>query len=431
MEAERVYKNNCSRTIEKVKGRGTYQLVDNRKHTCAMVNRPVVQMNPITSHLYTLMSWATSHPVVSIGAVVLVGGTSLVIWWYNRGNSYWYNKSANKWEKGKPDDTYRQTLREERPDIIPEYVSHKYSRQEDVPVFVKRSIRTVDNLLTPTVPKGVIFPSDTIQPGGETDSLRDPSTRMLDRVARLMGKETDSPHLAVVLINDQILIAGNTGRKRVSGVQKLAAEEVIKIVKLLIDLPLVDDRTKKDRRKLRALMTGDYQRVHPDDAVKLDLIKEKLKALCWKSVDDQGHKVGKVTTSLHGEMALLDEVKTYIMSHPNPAPNPIIRIPLSGVKRDCLFCQWAYALFNTYIAEPKGYKVITAGTHGNAYLNWEAPKWMFANATILDEMRTLVASKAQGKLKVNQGRGFAYVSEGSHIVRGQRMDPYESDSDMD
>ena len=78
MEAERVYKNNCSRTIEKVKGRGTYQLVDNRKHTCAMVNRPVVQMNPITSHLYTLMSWATSHPVVSIGAVVLVGGTSLV-----------------------------------------------------------------------------------------------------------------------------------------------------------------------------------------------------------------------------------------------------------------------------------------------------------------------------------------------------------------
>ena len=99
MEAERVYKNNCSRTIEKVKGRGTYQLVDNRKHTCAMVNLPVVQMNPITSHLYTLMSWATSHPVVSIGAVVLVAGTSLVIWLYNRGNSYWYNKSANKWEK--------------------------------------------------------------------------------------------------------------------------------------------------------------------------------------------------------------------------------------------------------------------------------------------------------------------------------------------
>lgn len=80
---------------------------------------------------------------------------------------------------------------------------------------------------------------------------------------------------------------------------------------------------------------------------------------------------------LHGEMRILDDVKKTMQAKPR-ASLPLKDWPVGGVKRDCLACHRAFAIFNEHVAKPLGYRVTTAGTHSKLYPGWLAPDWLIA-----------------------------------------------------
>lgn len=136
-----------------------------------------------------------------------------------------------------------------------------------------------------------------------------------------------------------------------------------------------------DEKKLAALLTGDYMRHHPEltpvEREKLQVINYAVahpETIVWANTGAAGGG------TIHGEMALLDLIAAQMPVGP-PAPGAALQDwPVSGRKRDCLACHWAHDFFNTYIANPRGYRVVTSGSHGRIFPGWKMPPWMAGKA---------------------------------------------------
>lgn len=283
-------------------------------------------------------------------------------------------------------------------------------------------------------PAGITPPSTALAAGEEAHSEVDVTTRMLNRMSRvMMGAKYDepggmslgavgSPHLALTLIDGKVHIAGNTGMKegkRTAAMNRLSEQGM-------------RGSEGHDERKLISLLDGEYGNEHADHAGNLRAIAEAVRdprQLQWANTANKAPGGGKI----HGEMALLDRVKTAMEAKPHPDPQGLKDWPIGGRKRDCIACHWAHAIFNRFIAEPNGYRIVTAGSHGGFFPGWEMPQWMKDHAAAKAEMTRIV--KASGHDLQGNGlvlSGMTAKGEESELNPRYRTDePYLSDSSVD
>lgn len=331
---------------------------------------------------------------------------------------------------------------------------------------------------------------------GESDSLRDSPTRMLDRIGHVLIKSMkkkgskgvrgyQTPHLSLTLVGDGILIAGNTP------VTRAQADGAAATLKGLTDL----SPTTSSGRKIRALLNGDYQHQHQgllDELAKAEKdARAELRAksaAAAKSVDtkvvavkDEGglaaekekekeknaeqaataeelrkdaeHAVrvrdflgrfevirlaivqgrlqwkpapataAPAKGTLHGEMRILEDVKTAMQKSKNTS-GVLKDWPVGGVKRDCLACHRAFAIFNEGVAQPCGYRVTTAGTHSKLYPGWLAPDWL----QVIPRWEVLMTTPALPGWSFTEGVLKSKTKPA--IADESKSDPgYESESD--
>ncbi|MFG3107205.1 hypothetical protein [Streptomyces tendae] len=248
-------------------------------------------------------------------------------------------------------------------------------------------------------PQGVNPPDLAMKPGEESHSELGRDSRMLNRMARYMmdaprGEEGRSirdvgtPHLALTVIGNQVHVAGNSG---------MSPEEQAAAVERLDSAGL---RTKAgagdhDAKKLVALMDG---KTSGSDSGTLAAVKGAV----TQPGGMQWHNAHKPSRGVvHGEMALLDEIAKAMQSDPKDKSAGLQDWPISGRKRDCLACHWAHAIFNTHIANPLGYRIVSAGTHGGVFPNWKMPGWMLANSAAASAMKKKLAEHNLGFGKGN------------------------------
>lgn len=290
-------------------------------------------------------------------------------------------------------------------------------------------------------------PAIIVRQGEETHSRRDVVTRMLDRITRLLlnpaikepqtekkVKPKDkfaikTPHLAAVKLGKDIHIAGNSGDKRVRELhQKEGLNRVLVLVEKLEHGAGDAGRYEKDFRKLEMLLQARYHQGE-DISDELNQIKVVLEGhlLKWHQVDKKESDKG----SVHGEMALHGPMLNHAKNNPRDKSAPKAPIPVAGVKRDCLFCQWAHAILNEHVYADLGYEISTAGTHGVPFPNWKAPQELMENNNALIAFKerlqdlnhdgTLWTMDEAGKVTLD---GHAEKINNSH-------DPYESESDVE
>lgn len=283
-------------------------------------------------------------------------------------------------------------------------------------------------------PDGITPPSGVLAAGSEVHSEVDVTTRMLNRMSRvMMGAKYDepgsmslgavgSPHLALTLIDGQVHIAGNTGMKAVKRTAAMAR----------LNEQAMRAGDGHDEKKLVSLLDGSYLHEHPDHAADLRAIETAVRnpqQLQWANTANKAPGGGKI----HGEMALLDKVKAAMEARPHPVPGALKDWPVGGRKRDCVACHWAHAIFNRFIAEPHGYRIVTAGSHGGFFPGWEMPQWMKDHPDAKAEMMRIV--QESGHEIRDNGLvldGMTGKGETNPLNPRHRTDePYLSDSSVD
>lgn len=281
----------------------------------------------------------------------------------------WFDATTQHWRQGKPPDTHRKAMPDERPAAIVDLQGNPnlqgFPSLKDVPVFVKAKYRPVKN-------------------SKKTKGARGPGLRALDRAGRVLmaGVEGNrlpvdarspkelTPHLATGLVNGVLQVAGNTGTKHVTqadrGRADVSLRDAVDPGERVPGAP--GTRARKDALKLRALQSGDYLAEHSARGRGLKELSTALKAAtAWQNVGTEGGG------SEHGEMKLLQNLHAELIQHPNPVQNEIVNKELGGVKKACGACWATFEAYNRFIGAPIGYKVIISGTHGGFFDGWKPP----------------------------------------------------------
>ena len=53
-----------------------------------------------------------------------------------------------------------------------------------------------------------------------------------------------------------------------------------------------------------------------------------------------------------------------------------------GNLQDCIFCHWAFDIFNKTIGSQLGVMVVSSGTHGQIPGKWRIPSWMISTESL-------------------------------------------------
>ncbi|MEH2371975.1 hypothetical protein [Nostoc sp.] len=284
---------------------------------------------------------------------------------------------------------------------------------------------------------GINPPSTDVQMGESTDSHRDPSTRMLDRVGRLLHakipqrKSDKTPHLASVKLGKDIYIAGNSGKKNVSLANSTTAEEKM----LEITAPEAKQKSQKgnqwirqDISKLSALREGRYHS-EEDQSGDLSEIKQAIEnnSMIWSQLNQPESSNG----SKHGEMALHEPILKYANEN-RQSGDKKKDIYVGGVQKDCLFCHWSHAILNKYVYADLGHEVMTSGTHGNVFPGWIAPQELLQNQEALaafnEKLKTL-DNTDKGVYWSMDNDGKVNCNGDYQKVEGNLQYPYGSDSE--
>jgi hypothetical protein len=210
--------------------------------------------------------------------------------------------------------------------------------------------------------------------------------RMLDRIARIVltektpleGNKGTTPHLAATLLEGGLVLAGNTGAQTWKASD--ARQGVKRLVAALQEgaIPARSDKKREiDVTKLRALMSGDYQKLYKDP--ELDVLAQALRVI---TANPEGTQLRNIDTKAkgaeHGEMTLLgerlaQEVKGRQLRDDT---QPEVTIRIGGVRKPCGACDWVFKAFNKHIWPNYGIKVESAETHGLLFEGWAIPDWL-------------------------------------------------------
>ena len=318
----------------------------------------------------------------------------------------WYDITKGAWAKGQPPDNYRKALDAERPREVTGLKRHGFGSVSEVPMFKKMRFR----------PKS-----------GSKKSKRPASARARDRVAREMLRalpETSTPHLAVAMTDDRLVVAGNTGPRHVTPAQQEAADErLAAALDPQKDPASTYPRQKKDIRKLRALGTGDYAAHHAQDRADLEKIDTAVRQPAqWRNV--RSGDSGKA--SVHGEMTLLGELVAEMRRNPGDPAKPAY-VALGGNLLSCAICWAAVEIVNKMIAAPLGYRVRVSGTHHKIYENWTMPDFIYRDSGV----RAALSRELPTGWAFVDGVLKDYSSVGGSAATESGLQPDESDSDWE
>lgn len=280
-------------------------------------------------------------------------------------------------------------------------------------------------------PTEVTAPDLGLKGGQESHSKLGKDTRMLNRMARFMMdaprgtqgmslSKVGTPHLALTVIDDKVHIAGNSGLEpdhKDAALKRLDANKVRQAAKA----------GDHDAKKLVELLDGKYSDTANGSFGAIESAAVKPESMQWHNL----HKPSKGV--IHGEMALLDEIAQEMRRKARSGDGELQDWPIAGRKRDCLPCHWAFAIFNTHIAKPLGYRITSSGSHGGGFLNWKMPKWMVDNAATKGAMTAKLKEE-----RMELGKGYTLKTE---VKKGtahefnppapRSDEPYLSDSSVD
>ncbi|MER5890805.1 hypothetical protein ABT160_43890, partial [Streptomyces sp. NPDC001941] len=142
-------------------------------------------------------------------------------------------------------------------------------------------------------------------------------------------------------------------------------------------------RERRDRTKLRALVSGWYRLYHPDSP-ELDLVRTALAAPRILNIGGEGphHARG----SEHGELTILGHWVRHWEQNPGD-PAAVRTLPLGGFKMACASCDLAYRAVNEHVGPTLGHRVEASGTHGIFFPGWRMPDWMRERPALLAYIR--------------------------------------------
>lgn len=315
---------------------------------------------------------------------------------------WWYDATHGAWKQGRPSPReYRQARPGERRSLVT--VEHGYTHEAEVPMWVlRRSRRTYLGRV----------------------NARSVDVRALDRLARVLYLKLDphwaSPHLATADVGGTLYVAGNTGGRNVTNQEAdLARQQLRDTLDLTKSLPKsLPRRARRDAIKLRAMVTGDYQAAHLESGTELDRIIAIASApIVWLNVGVGGEG------SLHGEMAILNELYEEFKRKPRNRSMPLLDRHLGGVKLACGPCTYAFEAFNYYVARPLGYRVVFSGGHRGGYPNWKIPTVLEQN----DEAVTWFKDQLPKGWTLDE----AGILRSDSMAEGVKQRPDDSDSEWE
>lgn len=213
-----------------------------------------------------------------------------------------------------------------------------------------------------------------VKPSGP--GTRPADLRMKDRIAREAHAPNagKTPHVAVTDVPGQGLrYASNSGAKKLSEAkQRSGLDSVGAAMDHAAELSAVP-RRRKDQLKLRAALSGDYEKAHGDDS-RLAATTRELRSSAGTWSRNPEHP--KKDASVHGEMTLLGEQIANWRENPWPqGEGRIQEVAMGGVKKACGACQMAFEAANATIGATYGYRVVASGSHGEMF-RWRAPDWL-------------------------------------------------------
>ncbi len=238
--------------------------------------------------------------------------------------------------------------------------------------------------------------------------------RQLNRIGRLIwaagaaGSENKpTPHVAVTYYNGALLVQGNSDYPPISAVPPERFGT--------LGNTLTGGRKRKiDRARAKAarLFSGTYHETEVRADPLLGAARRVLRG------EDRAWRVSDRTTekpvSEHGEMTVLERIVQEEEAKPQGRPDPrprrrLRQLYIGGTLLDCLFCHWAFSIFNRFLSKRYGLYVVTSGTHGYAPPQWVIPRWIRSNGAALGALQRNLAS-------LNEARGVhPYVIEGGMI----------------
>lgn len=299
---------------------------------------------------------------------------------------YWFDASTRTWQTAPVDPLrLRQARPEERlraADATSQYLRLGYASPDEVPVYVARTFRQT-------------------RPSGHGD--QDAGLRAGNRVARITHRavtEGRSPHVASTVMPDGSLgLAGNTGAANVTGNDAAEMNEA-----LWEPFSTSEDnrRQRRDAVKYAALVSGHYGQAHPDAPSLAGWTRAVHHARAHGADYSSSELDVRDSGSQHGELSLLGaHVRSWMENGPAPEGSPLKTVQMGGVKRACAACQWAYEATNRHIAARYGYRVVSAGSHGQLFNRWIMPDWLEENEPARKEIITR-AAEAGGLFKRNR-----------------------------
>lgn len=247
-------------------------------------------------------------------------------------------------------------------------------------------------------PSGGVIPSVDAAPGTrhmpllrppgpdeEGQDILTPEQRSLNRLARgewvnLTGKKSEkTPHLAMMIWGGKIYVSGNTDR--VVPIEVLQGSVVDKLTELIGKTkgPFKAKRVKMER-KLRRIGQGEY---HNDDYQNNEMMVTIRNAIQnpdrFIEVIGAGQVGEEIIASapVHGEMLFLDTLyDEYLQRRIENPRRRLKKIFVGGSLQDCIFCHWAFDIFNQLIGIKIGVIIVSSGTHGKIPSSWIIPRWM-------------------------------------------------------
>ncbi|WP_433296789.1 hypothetical protein ACQPZQ_16945 [Pseudonocardia sp. CA-142604] len=268
------------------------------------------------------------------------------------------------------------------------------------------------------------------QKNPNTTSPHPAGLRMTDRIARIVYDavaHTNTPHVAASdVAGAGMLLAANSGKRGLSEEAQTAGIDHLLDVGTRGESQLTYGRKSEhqlwDQTKYRALLTGDYQRAHPDHAEELGRIAAAVtQGPRWEDGPED-----EANGSVHGEMTLAGEqIESWRRNRWPLGEGKIKEVAMGGVKSACGACQWTIDAVNEHIGKELGYELVASGSHGQLFSGWTLPAWLQGDA------RDEVMQKAQDVGWDWNGDVLVRTGDALELGIGSSQQPDYSDSEWE
>ncbi len=239
-----------------------------------------------------------------------------------------------------------------------------------------------------------------------------------------------TPHVSVTVYNRALLVQGNSDYPSISTVSPDRFSQLGHSERGMAD----DRKAKIARAQNRAKrLFGNYYETEVRADPLLGTAQRVLRGEdhAWRVSDQRTEK----PVSEHGEMAVLEHIVREEEARVRREPAPRLRrrlrqLYIGGTLLDCLFCHWAFAIFNELMSKRYGLYVVTNGTHGCAPPHWVIPQWIQEDGRALERLRANLDAFNQNKeeelKREQQSKGGP---RGKAAPKAQGGPPYQINGD--